>query len=566
MIATEEHLREVELRLTNQGVDLAAVRAQRRYVTAEAHQTLPLILRDGTPDLDRFNEVIGGLIERASDDCSRLVAFGELVALLCAQGKVAAALQLESFWNDLIRRHPLDLFCAYPMHGFADCAGSELFARICDEHTHVVPCEPFTGGELSEDEKRRTIALLQHKAAAYERELSERTKMESQLRAATQALLPLAAIVESSEDAIIVKNLNGIIMSWNAGAERIFGYTSAEAIGRPVTMLFPSDHLDEETGILSRIRKGERVEHYETVRRHKDGSLLDISLTVSPVKNERGEIVGASKIARDITARKRSEEQLKQATEALAKARSDLEYQVRERTASLTEAISQMEEFSYTVSHDLRAPLRAMRVYSSALRDDFGPLFAHEPDASHYVERIAENCARLDKMIADVLTYGRVARGEFQLESVSLDRLVKESIDHFPALNPPLAQVDIEPLGNVWGHEPSLSQVLSNLLGNAVKFSRPGATPTVKVWSERRDGRVRLCIEDNGIGIDPKYQHRLFNIFERIHPDLGYEGAGVGLAIVRKAAERMGGKVGVVSDGVKGSLFWVELPGAAPDA
>jgi len=405
------------------------------------------------------------------------------------------------------------------------------------------------------------VTLSVHAAAAIE---------NSQLHAALQRELDtakegeeasrmLAAIVESSDDAIVSKDLNGIITSWNQGAERIFNYTAAEAIGQPVTILIPPDCLDEEPDILNRIRRGERIDHYETIRHRKDGSRVDVSLSVSPVVSH-GRVVGASKILRDITDRKRNEQALKDAAEALNRAKDELELRVNERTASLREAIDQLEEFSYTVSHDLRAPLRAMSMYSKTVLADFAEKLASDPEVVHCLKRIGENASRMDRMIQDVLAYGRVARNGLILEPVSLDKLVRELVQHYPEMQSPKAEIRIDPLMDVVAHEPCLTQAISNLICNAVKFVAPGEVPKVTIWTERHDDQVRLCLEDNGIGIDPAYQHRLFNMFERIHPDLEYEGSGVGLAIVRKAVERMRGKAGVVSDGVSGSRFWIQLP------
>lgn len=369
-----------------------------------------------------------------------------------------------------------------------------------------------------------------------------------------------AAMVDSSDDAIISKDLNGVITSWNKAAERIFGYTAEEAVGKSVTILIPPERFDEEPSVLSRIRAGKRIDHYETIRVRKDGGMVDISLTVSPIYDSQGKIVGASKIARNITDQVLDRHALQVLNDELVKAKDELEHRVEERTKSLQEAVAQMEEFSYTVSHDIRAPLRAMDMYAKVLLEDYGHLVASEPDAIRYLSRISENCARLDRMIMDVLTYGRVARGGLKLEPVSLDFLVSDLIRHYPTLQPDHADIEVAPLGHVVAHEPSLMQVISNLLGNAVKFVAPGIRPKVKIWSEPRDGKLRVWIEDNGIGINPEYQHRLFGLFERLHPELGYEGTGVGLAIVGKAMQRMGGRVGVQSDGEHGSRFWIEMP------
>ena len=166
-------------------------------------------------------------------------------------------------------------------------------------------------------------------------------------------------------------------------------------------------------------------------------------------------------------------------------------------------------------------------------------------------------------MILDVLTFSRVQRlTDLKLERVALDRLVRQILEQYPAMQSQTAEIQIEPLPDVLGHEPSLTQAFSNLISNAVKFVGPNVTPKVRIWGELNDGQVRVCVGDNGIGVDPKYQHRLFQMFERLHPYLNYDGTGVGLAIVRKAVDRMGGKVGVESDGINGSEFWFEVQAA----
>jgi PAS domain S-box-containing protein len=369
----------------------------------------------------------------------------------------------------------------------------------------------------------------------------------------------MAAIIESSDDAIVSKDLNGIVTSWNQGAQQLFGYLPEEIIGKPILLIIPPDRHSEESRILESIRRGEPMAHFETVRQRKDGSLINISLTVSPIKDAKGRIIGVSKIARDISERQRAERDLRAVREQLAKANEDLERRVEQRTASLKEATDQMEEFSYTVSHDLRTPLRAMAIYSTALMEDYSSNLP--PEALHHLKRIADNALLLDKMILDVLTYSRVARTALRLEPVSLNSLIAGLTKPFLEFPSP-PELRIEPLLNVIGHKASLTQAISNMLNNAIKFVPPGVVPNVHVWTEKRGSEVRLSVEDNGIGVPPKFQHRLFSMFERVHPQLQYEGNGVGLAIVRKAITRMHGTVGMESDGVQGSKFWVQLPGA----
>jgi PAS domain S-box-containing protein len=371
----------------------------------------------------------------------------------------------------------------------------------------------------------------------------------------------LAAIVESSDDAIISKDLNGTIMSWNRGAARIFGFTAEEAIGKSILILIPADRHKEEASILDRIGRGERIDHFDTVRQHKDGSLIDISLTVSPVNDSTGKIVGASKIARDVTARKRTERELRETKSQLAAANAGLEQRVEERTASLREAIGHLEEFSYSVSHDLRAPVRAMQAYARALLEDYAERLGGE--GTMFLQRIVESGARMDRLIRDVLTYSRLTRADIHLHRVDLDQFLPDIARNYPELEKPRAEIIVKhPLAVVIGHEPSLSQTISNLLTNAVKFVAPGTFPVVLVRTERIGDCIRLWVEDNGIGIKPEHQKRLFGLFERLHPNSSYEGTGIGLAIVRKAVDRMQGRVGVESDGVHGSKFWLELPAA----
>ena len=189
------------------------------------------------------------------------------------------------------------------------------------------------------------------------------------LQQAERAMAHLAAIVMSSEDAIISKNLQGIVTSWNGAAERLFGYTAEEMIGQPVSRLIPPDRHDEEPGILERIKRGESIQHYETIRRRKDGTDLHISLTVSPLIDLHGKIIGASKIARNITEQKRVEEALRERDRALTTVNDAL----KKQTVALAEANKELEGFSYSVSHDLRAPLRTIDAFSRIVEEDHGP-------------------------------------------------------------------------------------------------------------------------------------------------------------------------------------------------
>jgi PAS domain S-box-containing protein len=556
---------------------------------------------------------------------------------------------------------------------------------------------------------------------------------------AEQASARLAAIVRSSDDAIISKDLDGIITSWNEGAERLFGYTADEVIGRPVAILIPPNRLGEEPQILERLRRGERVDHFETVRMRKDGSLLDISLTISPVKDSRGRIVGASKVARDISDRKRAEEALRgkeaqleaelddtkmlqgisaemihhnnvktlyekimdaavaimrsdfasmqmlfpergsggelcllafrgfnpqaakfwewvradsestcgvalrtgkraiapdvekcdymagtqdlatylqtgihsvqttplfsrsgkmvgmisthwrkphepserdlrlldilarQAADLLERSETaaalhdahaqlanralNLEKLVQERTTKLRETISELESFSYSITHDMRAPLRAMQSFAAMLAEECTQLSAQGHD---YARRIVASASRMDQLITDVLNYSRVAHADLPLKTVDTARLLREILESYPTFQPPQAVISSEErLPPVLGNEAALTQCISNLLGNAVKFVPAGTQPRVRIFFSQDDSHVHLSFQDNGIGIDPDAQKRIFQLFQR--HDRKYEGTGLGLAIVKKGVERMGGSVTLTSESGQGSTFCLHL-------
>jgi signal transduction histidine kinase len=237
-----------------------------------------------------------------------------------------------------------------------------------------------------------------------------------------------------------------------------------------------------------------------------------------------------------------------------------LEEKVRERTARLEQTISELEAFSYSMSHDLRAPLRAMRGYSQVLLDDYAASL--DGTGQEYLKRILTASERLDRLVQDVLRYSRCAREAIDCVPINLEALVAAVIAEYAPLHAPNAEIVVEkPLLKVCGHEASLTQVISNLLANAVKFVEPGRRPIVKIWTETRGSRVRVFFSDNGIGIAPEHHAKIFRMFERLSAAGEYEGTGIGLAIVAKAVERMGGDVSVESEPGRGATFWIELDG-----
>ncbi|MDB6058115.1 MAG: hypothetical protein JWO95_1959 [Verrucomicrobiales bacterium] len=521
----------------------------------------------------------------------------------------------------------------------------------------------------------------------------------------------LAAIVESSEDAIYSTDFRDIVTSWNKGAERLFGFSAADVLGHNISMIFPAGMEEMERAKL-RLDIGPRVKHLDTVRRRKDGTLVDVSMHLSLIIDPRGEVIGSSRIARDISERKHAE--LARAREArrarlladaahnllssksperivreifaqvapevgveiylnylvgragnvielnshagiseevaaqihtfafgravcgavaqqrrpwiisqtevlhhreldllraegirayachpliaggkligtlsfasrirqefsqedveylrticdfvaLAQERAlyqqNLEQRVLERTAKLQESIGELEAFSYSVTHDMRAPLRAMRSFARILLADYRKQL--EGEGAAYLDKISEAAKHMDELIQDVLTYTKIIRAEVKKEPVDLDKLVRSVINTYPHLAENAGAIEIVgTLPRVLGNAASLTQCVSNLLGNAIKFVPPGVKPQIRIWSEDLGAKVRVWFDDNGIGVEGKLFERIFGIFERGTQGPEYEGTGIGLAIVKKAVERIGGTVGVESQLGKGSRFWIEL-------
>jgi signal transduction histidine kinase len=256
---------------------------------------------------------------------------------------------------------------------------------------------------------------------------------------------------------------------------------------------------------------------------------------------------GFAKVMRDLTGWKLSEE--------------ELERRVQQRTLELNEAVQELEGFSYSVSHDLRSPLRSIQSFTSFTLEEAGARL-NETERG-YLQRVQRSAVRLDRLISDLLAYTRVSKTRVPLEPLCLDTLVGQILREHPEFNPPAAQVSLRgSLGRVVGNEAYVTQCVTNLLGNAVKFVAAGRVPEVRIWSERTGPVVRVNFEDNGIGVPLEHSARIFQIFERLHPGAGYEGTGVGLAIVRRAVQRMNGSVGVQPAAGGGSVFWLELPAA----
>ena len=406
------------------------------------------------------------------------------------------------------------------------------------------PFTPFFG--------REEVEQLENLAALADLALSRNAIAENERR--------LASIVESSDDAILSETTDGIITSWNRGAQKIYGYEASEMLGQHVARLVPNEHTDEVPAILNKVRSGESIEHYQTKRLTKDGRTIDVSVTISPLRDSAGNIVGASTIARDITESKRLQEELHEAKKVAE------------------EANLAKSEFLSRMSHELRTPLNAILGFSQLLELD--PL---SDDQRESTEQIIKGGRRLLELIDEVLDISRIETGNLRLslEPVPVERVVRDATE----LIRPLAEerglrlhVDV---GNemrarhVRADQQRLGQVLLNLLSNAVKYNVDHGTVSITALGHGED-RIRIGVTDTGPGIPDEKIPLLFTPFERLGAEQSQqEGTGLGLTLSKNLIETMGGSLKVDTMTGHGTTFWVELeaaeapteaPGEAPAA
>ncbi len=488
----------------------------------------------------------------------------------------------------------------------------------------------------------------------------------------------LVAIVESTDDAVIGKNMEGKVVSWNPAAERVYGYSPSEILGKPITMIVSPDRPQEEPDILEAIRQGQ-TRHYETVRIRKDRRPIEVSLTVSPIKNARGQIIGISSISRDITKTRRAQLELerqatvlreqaqmlnlanvmardleghiilwntgmekmygwtkkealgrishellrtefpqsqeeirqrlfkynnwegdlihyrkdgqklivtsqwvlhtdaagraaaileinnditerKRAEEQILQLNAELEHRVEERTAQLTAANKELEAFTYSVAHDLRAPLRHIDAFTKILNEDFAACLP--PEAQRYLENICKGSRNMSRLVDDLLNLARVGRQELRHQPASLNTLVSEVLADLKRETVGRnIEWRINPLPNVQGDSGLLKQVFANLLANAAKYTRPREVAIIDIGTTEMNGDTAFFVRDNGVGFNMKYADKLFGVFQRLHRAEEFEGTGVGLATVERIIRRHGGRVWAEASVGQGATFYFTLPG-----
>jgi PAS domain S-box-containing protein len=441
---------------------------------------------------------------------------------------------IPSFEQFVQRMHPEDRPRVVEIAQMANCAGKDFEAHFrlllpdgTTRYVHGVGHPVFNASGASGE----FVGILMD---VTERKLAER------------ATRLLAAVVESSHDAIVSKNLDGLITSWNKGAERLFGYTAEEAVGQNIRLIIPPDRCDEERTIVERLTRGERVDHFETVRMRKDGSLLDVALTISPIKDAADRVVGASKLARDITERKRAEEALRQA-------QADLAHVSR---------VTTMGELTASLAHEIRQPISAAVTNAkTCLRW----LARDEPDVAEAREaasRLVSDVARAADIISSISLLFK--KGGLQPELVDVNELVQEMIvllrSEASRYSIPIRTELAKDLPKVIADRVQLQQVFMNLMLNgidAMKEMSGGSELTIK--SEADDGHLLISVSDTGVGLAPEQADQIFRAFFTTKDN----GTGMGLPISRSIIESHGGRLWFIGNSGRGATFQFTLPAKA---
>jgi PAS domain S-box-containing protein len=345
---------------------------------------------------------------------------------------------------------------------------------------------------------------------------------------------PYRILVEEMNQGALMLIPNGTILYANSRFAALSKTPLEQVIGASWQQFFPPDSQSVLGTCLNGLEPVNPPD--ELSLRAADGTFCPVQLSLRSMRTSG--VAGFSVIVTDLTERRQSEDAL------------------RKTSAELLEKNGQLEAFSYSISHDMRAPLRAMQGLAGILLNDYGDKL--EPAPKGIVERILASAGQLDRLILDVLAYSKSAGDQTRTATFDLDKMVREMVESYPNLREANIEIVVSS-AHVRGYKVALGQCISNLLCNAIKFVPTGRVPCIKVWTEPSNGRMRLWVGDNGIGILPEDQERIFDLFSRVHSDENYEGTGIGLSMVKKAVEKMGGRVGVESEPGCGSRFWIEL-------
>ncbi len=531
VIATPEHRSAIQPKLVACGVDIADATTSGRYVAVDASETLSKLMVDGAPDPDRFMDTVGTVIARQAKAGGRIHAFGEMVALLWAEGNREGAIQLEELWNRLGKRYRFALLCAYPMGGFGEDSDALGLNGVCSCHSRVIPAESYTGLS-STDERLRAIALLQQKAKSLEAEIAHRQVVE---RALSNRERELSDFFENASEGIHKVGPDGTILWANKADYELLGYAADAYVGRPITEF----HADREVieSILEKLTRGDTLHNFPARLLCQNGSIKHVLIS-SNACFEDGQFIYTRCFTRDVTREWQAEN-------------------------ALRESDRRKDEFLATLAHELRNPLAPIRNALELLEvENVDKELVRE--ARSVMKR---QINQLTRLVDDLLDVSRITRDKLELrtEPIELATIIEEAIDtsrplidaagHELTINLPAHEIFID------ADSARMSQVFSNLLNNAAKYTERGGR--IAIESKRDGAGVVVMVRDNGIGIACEELAYVFDMFRQVDRSLerSQGGLGIGLTLVRRLVELHGGTVNAQSEGLgKGSEFIVRLP------
>ncbi len=352
----------------------------------------------------------------------------------------------------------------------------------------------------------------------------------------------LASIILHTTDSVYALSLDGMILSWNPGAEMLYGYSRREAVGNHISFIYPQDKKNEINYLLDKINKDESVVGYETKRIKKDGTIMDVSITVSPIKEASGIITGASTIARDITFKKQVEAELRRYAEELALSNEELYV------------------FSYAASHDLQEPLRTIQAFIQLLNEKHKKKLS--PEVDELIDSAEDGVTRMHRLITDFLMYSRVGSQSAVIETVDCNAVLNDALDNLKiAIKESKSKIKHYSLPNLRGNKVQLTQVFQNLISNAIKY-KGEKKPAIEISAEKTGEFWKFAVKDNGIGIEEWFSERIFIVFQKLHDHKRYPGSGIGLALCKRVIEKHGGKIWFESEVGKGTTFYFTMPEA----